>query len=57
MGLVNMALGIGLASGPGITTLLEIWLEGDYIIIEWFFSIFIILTGIVSVCVVPKRVD
>ena len=57
MGLVNMALGIGLASGPAFTTVLEVYLEGGYIVIEWCFSLFIILTGITAVCVVPKRVD
>ena len=55
MGLVNMALGVGLASGPAFTTLLEVWF--DYIVIEYFFSGFIILTGIASAWVVPKRID
>ena len=55
MGLVNMALGVGLASGPAFTTFLEIWF--DYMVIEFIFSGFIIVTGIAASSVVPTRID
>ena len=54
-GLVNMSMGIGLSCGPAVSTLLQNWLH--YIAIEYFMAMFIFITGMASVCMVPKRID
>ena len=54
-GLTNMAMGIGLAFGPVVSTMLQIWFE--YIAIEYFFALFILISGLTSVWMVPKRID
>ena len=54
-GLSNMVMGIGLACGPAASAILQNWLE--YIGIEYFFSVFILITGWTSVWMVPSRID
>ena len=50
-----MALGIGLACGPAVSTILQIWFK--YIAIEYFFALFILISGLTSVWMLPKRID
>ena len=54
-GLVNMSMGIGLSCGPAVSTLLQNWLQ--YVAIEYFFAMFIFITGMISVTMVPKSID
>ena len=53
-GLVNMAMGIGLSCGPAFSTVLQKWLH--YIAIEYFFALFMLVTGLISVCMIPAKI-